>query len=287
MNPAAPMDNIGLFYNPRVSAALPLAEEIAVWLRAREIDAWLCSTKEQPPEDKLCAETTDLVVTLGGDGTILRAMPLTAPLAIPVLGLNLGRVGFLTECMPEAWARVMTRILDGQGEIEERLMLQVTLQRDADVIAQDVALNDAVISRGGLALTMRLETEIDGAPLTRYVADGLILATATGSTAYSYAVGGPILPPWIYNILLVPIAAHLSLDRPLVLNAETTVEVTVHTRVPGTLTVDGRLVGELQEGDQVRIERSKLKGRFLRLRGRGDFYRTLVRRLTPRNGEGL
>ncbi len=279
------MHNIGLFYNPRVSAALPLAKEIAAWLRAREIDAWLCSTKERPPEDKLCADTTDLLVTLGGDGTILRAMPLTAPLAIPVLGLNLGRVGFLTECLPEQWPTVMAQILDGKGGIEERLMLQVTLRRDETVIAQDVALNDAVISRGGLALTMRLETEVDGAPLTRYVADGLILATATGSTAYSYAVGGPILPPWIDNILLVPIAAHLSLDRPLVLNDESTVEVTVHTRVPGMLTVDGRLVGELQEGDHVQIERSALKGRFLRLRDRGDFYRTLVKRLTPRHGE--
>jgi NAD+ kinase len=279
------MKNIGLFYNPRVSTAQPLAEEIAAWLKAREIQSWICSTKEQPPEDKLCADATDLLVTLGGDGTILRAMPLTAPLTIPVLGLNLGRVGFLTECMPERWPTVMTQILNGEGEIEERLMLQVTLVRDGSVVAQDVALNDAVISRGGLALTMRLETRIDGAPLTRYVADGLILATATGSTAYSYAVGGPILPPWIDNILLVPIAAHLSLDRPLVLNDEVKVDVTVHTRVPGTLTVDGRMVGELQEDDHVRIERSALKGRFLRLRSRGDFYQTLVKRLTPRNGE--
>lgn len=279
------MKNIGLLYNPRASAALPLAEEILGWLEARDITAWICSTKADPPKDKLCADATDLVVTLGGDGTILRAMSLTAPLDIPVLGLNLGRVGFLTECVPERWPTVMTQILDGAGTEEERLMLQVTLHRGGDQIAQDTALNDAVISRGGLALTMRLETKIDGAPLTRYVADGLILATATGSTAYSYAVGGPILPPWIDNILLVPIAAHLSLDRPLVLNDESVVDVTVHTRVAGMLTVDGRLVGELEEGDHVCIERSPLKGRFLRLRSRGDFYRSLVRRLTPRNGD--
>ncbi|MGC9397974.1 MAG: NAD(+)/NADH kinase [Anaerolineae bacterium] len=279
------MNNIGLFYNPRVSTARPLAEEIAAWLKARNVHSWTCSTKEKPPDDELCRDATDLLVTLGGDGTILRAMPLVAPLAIPVLGLNLGRVGFLTECEPDEWPAVMTQIMEGKGTIEERLMLQVTLYRQGEQIAQDVALNDAVISRGGLALTMRLETLVEGTPLTRYVADGLILATATGSTAYSYAVGGPILPPWIDNILLSPIAAHLSLDRPLVLNDEATVEVIVHTRVPGTLTVDGHLVGELLEGDRVCVERSALKARFLRLRSRGDFYRTLVKRLTPREDE--
>jgi NAD+ kinase len=190
--------------------------------------------------------------------------------------------------MPERWQQVMSRILAGEGEIEKRLMLQVDLLREGDVIAQDVALNDAVISRGALARTLRLEASVDDAKLTRYVADGLILATATGSTAYSYAVGGPILPPWIDNILLVPIAAHLSLDRPLVLSDEAVIDIVVHTEVPGMLTVDGRLSGgELQEGDRVRISRSTLRAHFLRLRSRGDFYRTLVERLTPRNGEGL
>ncbi len=279
------MKNIGLFYNSHVSASLPLAQEIAAWLEARDVRTWLCA-REDAPTDKLCSPETDLVVTLGGDGTILRATSLTAPLGIPVLGLNLGRVGFLTECMPERWREVMKRILAGEGAIEKRLMLQVSLFRDGKLIAQDVALNDAVISRGALARTLRLEARVDDATLTRYVADGLILATATGSTAYSYAVGGPILPPWIDNILLVPIAAHLSLDRPLVLSDEAVVDIVVHTEVPGMLTVDGRLSGgELQEKDRVRISRSALQARFLRLRSREDFYRTLVARLTPRNGE--
>jgi NAD+ kinase len=281
------MKNIGLFYNSHVPASLPLAKEIAAWLKARDVRTWLCA-RENAPTDRICSPETDLVITLGGDGTILRATSITAPLGIPVLGLNLGRVGFLTECMPERWQQVMSRILAGEGEIEKRLMLQVDLLREGDVIAQDVALNDAVISRGALARTLRLEASVDDAKLTRYVADGLILATATGSTAYSYAVGGPILPPWIDNILLVPIAAHLSLDRPLVLSDEAVIDIVVHTEVPGMLTVDGRLSGgELQEGDRVRISRSTLRAHFLRLRSRGDFYRTLVERLTPRNGEGL
>ncbi len=210
-------------------------------------------------------------------------MPLVAPLGIPVLGLNLGRVGFLTECAPEHWVEVLEHILADQAHLEERMMLQVTLTRNAAIVSRDFALNDVVVSRGALARTVRLLTHIDGAVLTRYVADGLILATPTGSTAYSYAVGGPVLPPWLDNILLTPIAAHLSLDRPLVFGKETVIDIEVDARLPGMLSVDGHVAGELHHGDCVQVQRSPLKARFLRLRSRDDFYRTLVARLAPRN----
>jgi NAD+ kinase len=277
------MDDIGLLYNPRVAASLPLAEEIADWLQERGVDAWICSTQS---DDVLsgCPLHTDLLLTLGGDGTILRAMHLATPHGVPVLGLNLGRVGFLTECNPGNWERTLRGILAGEGRIELRTLLQATLVREEVPVAEDFALNDAVISRGALARTVRLETSIDDTPVVVYVGDGLILATATGSTAYSYALGGPILPPWLDNMLVVPAAAHLSMDRPMVLNAEAVVEVTVHTREPGMLTVDGQLTGELHDGDRVRVQRSSLQARFLRLRSRNDFYRSLVERLTPRNG---
>jgi NAD+ kinase len=277
------MDDIGLLYNPRVAASLPLAEEIADWLQERGVDAWICSTRS---DDVLsgCPLHTDLLLTLGGDGTILRAMHLATPHGVPVLGLNLGRVGFLTECNPGNWERTLRGILAGEGRIELRTLLQATLVREEVPVAEDFALNDAVISRGALARTVRLETSIDDTPVVVYVGDGLILATATGSTAYSYALGGPILPPWLDNMLVVPAAAHLSMDRPMVLNAEAVVEVTVHTREPGMLTVDGQLTGELHDGDRVRVQRSSLQARFLRLRSRNDFYRSLVERLTPRNG---
>lgn len=275
------MQNIGLIYNPRVETSVPLAREIAAWLEARGIGAWLCSTHDKP-SDAACVLRTDLLLTLGGDGTILRAAPLAAPLGIPILGLNLGRVGFLTECDPDQWPEVLERILADEGSIEERMMLQMTHLRGGAMRAREFALNDAVISRGALARTVHLLTAIDGALLTEYVADALILATATGSTAYSYAVGGPILPPWLDNIVMAPVAAHLSLDRPLVLNAQAVIEITVRTAIPGMVAVDGRLAGELLEGDCVRVERSPLKARFLRLRSRADFYRTLVTRLSPR-----
>ncbi len=277
------MQNIGLIYNPRVEAALPLARQIEAWLTERGVSAWLCSTHERPT-DSACLFRSNLLLTLGGDGTILRAAPLAAPLGIPMLGLNLGRVGFLTECEPEQWVEILERILANEGNLEERMMLQITHLREGAMRAREFALNDAVISRAALARTVRLRTTIDGAMLTEYVADAIILATATGSTAYSYAVGGPILPPWLDNIVVAPVAAHLSLDRPLVLNAQAVIEITtVRATIPGMVTVDGRLAGELLEGDCVRIERSPLKARFLRLRNRADFYRTLVTRLSPRN----
>jgi len=275
------LQTIGLIYNPHVEAARVLGEDILAWLTARQVQAWLCAGQECVP----IQEPADLFVTLGGDGTILRTMQRAAPAGVPVLGINLGRVGFLTEAAPAMWQDVLTRILAGEGWVESRAMLRVTLWRDGVAIAQEDALNDAVISRGALARTMRLETSIDGAFVTRYVADGLILATATGSTAYAYAAGGPILPPWHNSFLLVPAAPHLSLDRPLVLDADAVVEVKVNTEIPGMLTVDGRMEGELRHGDVVRIERSPLQARFLRLRSRCDFYCTLVARLTPRNGE--
>lgn len=272
---------IGLIYNPHVEAARVLGETILAWLSARQVEAWLCAGQECVP----IQEPADLFITLGGDGTILRTMQRAAPISVPVLGINLGRVGFLTEASPATWQDVLTRILAGEGWIENRAMLRVTLLRDAISIAQEHALNDAVVSRGALARTVRLRTFIDSAELTRYVADGLILATPTGSTAYAYAIGGPILPPWLDNILLIPAAPHLSLERPLVLGADAIVEVEVNTEIPGMLTVDGRMEGELQNGDVVRIERSPLQARFLRLRNRCDFFCTLVARLTPRNGE--
>jgi NAD+ kinase len=215
---------------------------------------------------------------------MLRAVPFTAPLNIPLLGINLGRVGFLTECMPDAWPETLEKIMAGEGQVEKRIMLQVLLMREGEIVYRDAGLNDVVVSRGGQARIVHLDVDIDKASLTCYVADGLIIATATGSTAYSYAVGGPVLPPWVENIILVPVAAHLSFDRPLVLDATSNIDVTVHTRMPAMLTVDGRLAGKLREGDQIAIQRSPLVARFLRLGNHNDFYRTLVARLTPHNG---
>jgi len=272
---------VSLVYSAQVEPALPLAQTMAAWIRAQGREAKVAARDAFVLPDMVC----DLVVVLGGDGSILRAMRQAAPLGVPLLGINLGRVGFLTEAPPEAWQDTLRRVLAGEGWIESRTMLRAALWRKGNCLAQDDALNDAVVSRGALARTVRLKTSVDGIPLTRYVTDGLIISTATGSTAYAYAVGGPILPPWLSNLVIIPAAPHLSLERPLVLDATATIDIEVATEMPGMLTLDGRVVGELLNGDMVHLERSPLKGRFLRLEGREAFYRTLVARLTPHHGD--
>ncbi|MDF1513021.1 MAG: NAD(+)/NADH kinase [Anaerolineae bacterium] len=273
--------NVGLVYNSQVEAALPLVKDISTWLNHRNIQTWTCAIDELD----VIPQNTDLILTLGGDGSILRITQKTALAGTPLLGINLGRVGFLTETQPDTWEMTLERVVAGDAHVEERMMLCVSLIRDRIQIAQETALNDAVVSRSALARTVRLTAYIDGALLTRYVTDALILATATGSTAYAYALGGPILPPWLDNILVIPAAPHLSLERPLVLDAAAIVEVKINTEIPGMLSVDGRMEGELLNDDVVRIQRSTTKARFLRLRNRNDYYRTLVTRLTPRNGD--
>jgi len=275
------IQTIGLVYNALVERSRGLAHEIAAWLQARKVASWTCTTLDYTEH----CPVADLIVTLGGDGSILRVAQRAAPVGTAILGINLGRVGFLTEAAPDAWQTTLQRVLDGEGAIEARMMLCVSLLRGGVGDAQEQALHDAVISRGALARTVRLLASIDGAFVARYVADGLILATPTGSTAYAYAVGGPILPPWLENIVLIPAAPHLSLERPFVLDAEAVVEVRVETEMEGMLSVDGRMEGELHNGDIIRVERSAIKARFLRLRSRNDFYDTLVERLTPHNGE--
>lgn len=275
---------IGLVYSTRAERSPALAQEIQAWLlNTRGVEVWCCPISECPIDPF----SADLLITLGGDGTILRVAQWAAPAEIPILGINLGRVGFLTEAAPELWQTTLTQVLDGKAGVEPRMMLCVTLLRQGVAIAQEQVLNDAAVSRGALARTVRLHTSIDGTVMTRYVADGLILATPTGSTAYAYAVGGPILPPWLDNIVVVPAAPHLSMERPLVLDAQSVIEVRVETQIPGMLSVDGRMEGELLNGDVVRVERSEIRARFLRLRSRNDFYETLVARLTPRNGDLL
>ncbi len=224
---------------------------------------------------------SDLVVTLGGDGSLLRAARMAAPHRALILGVNLGRLGFLAECSPDNWAGPLTQVLAGDYWIEERMMLSAETHRGDQVIGRHLALNDVVISRGTLARAIQLATYVDGEYLTTYYADGLIVATATGSTAYALAVGGPILPPELRSILIIPIAPHLSMDRAVVLSQGSKVEGQVRTDHQATLTVDGQYEFDLSNGDRVLISASSLVGRFVRVQPRNYFYHALLSRLVP------
>jgi NAD+ kinase len=265
-----------LLCHPRLGAARSLADEMSAQLSAWQIAVdHIASADEQPIDFR----QYDLVVALGGDGWMLRAGRLTAEAGVPVLGVNLGRLGFLAEVQPDEWRSVFERVRDGDYWIEQRLMLHTDLWRgDQNVMAFEV-LNEVVISRGAVVRPVRLETYIDGGLLTTYVADGLIISTPTGSTAYALAVNGPILPPDLKNILLIPVAPHLSMDRAIVLARGSSVTVVAHTEHQAVISGDGAIEEPLTDGDRIVVEASPHVARFVRVQDPSYFYRTLMARM--------
>lgn len=275
---------VGVLAHPVRPHTAPVAEHIAATLRAHDLDVWAYTVWD---EDDVRGQITgtDLVIAIGGDGAMLRAGRVCAPDGVPVLGVNMGHLGFLTEVQDlNEWDETLAAVLAGNYWIEQRMMIRATgLRNGSELFAAD-ALNDVVISRGSVMGIIRVHTYVDGDWTTTYTADALIIATATGSTAYAPASGGPILPPEVRNILIVPVAPHLSLDRPIVLPQGVMVEVVVSedTRTETVVAVDGATLGELNPGDRVRIQASDCVSRFLRLRERNYFYRSLLDRLEPR-----
>jgi NAD+ kinase len=275
--------SVGVLYNGRIPQAPPLAAEMKRWMAQRVDRVQVCAIDDA--RDALCFSEVDLLVTLGGDGSILQAARLAASHHVLILGINLGRVGFLTEADTGQWKDVLSRALHGDYWVEERMMLRVQAWRERAMMTQVEALNDAVVGRHDRGRAVHLRAEVDGGELATYVADGLIVATPTGSTAYALAAGGPILPPQLRNILLVPVAPHLSMERPIVLAEGVTVSITVIGRRPAVLMVDGQVAADLEHGDSVSVAASPHVARFARVREQTYFYKTLVSRLVPRNEE--
>jgi NAD+ kinase len=273
-----PIKYVGLLYHPRIAESRGLAAEILEFLEGHDVSAWIGSGWDEPAVAGQAARL-DMLVTLGGDGSMLRAARMASRHGIPILGVNLGRLGFLAEVQPTEWPDRMRRVLNGDYWIEERMMLHAECWRGQETLGSYEALNDVVVSRGSLARVVRLSAYVDGGYLTTYVADGLIVSTATGSTAYALAAGGPIVPPELKNMLLIPLAPHLSLERAIVLSQGSMVRVRVHTDHTAILTVDGQFEVELADGDEVKVVASPRIGRFIRLQDRAYFYRTLMKRL--------
>lgn len=275
---------VGVLAHPTRPKTAPIAEQIAVSLEARGLTTHLY-TVWHPDDVTPHLHECDVVIAIGGDGAMLRSARVCAPFGIPVLGLNMGHLGFLTEVPgPEQWPAALDSLLDERYWIEQRMMIDVQVWRSGVCISTGEALNEAVIGRGGMSRVVRLDTYIDSEWTTTYNADALIVATATGSTAYALAAGGPILPPELRSILLVPVAPHLSLDRPIVLPEGATVEVIVaeggHADV--ALAVDGEQMATLHPGDHVSVQASQHVSRFIRMREKRYFYRSLLDRLEPR-----
>ncbi|MBE0415995.1 MAG: NAD(+)/NADH kinase [Dehalococcoidia bacterium] len=271
------MKKVGILYHPKIAAAGALAEELAGLLPSLDASCWLCSAWEEE-KARAQVEGTELIFSVGGDGTILRAARSALPWSIPIVGINLGRLGFMTELSAAEARERLPAFLAGKGWIDERAMLQVELASKGPFHA----LNDVVLGRGAISRVVYVETTIDGAPLTTYKADGVILATATGSTGYSLAAGGPILYPQAREILLKPISPHLNFANALVLPPTAVVELRVRTDHQAMLSIDGQIDLELESGDAVRVRLSPHVTRFLRAQPPTFFYSTLMERLVPR-----
>ena len=225
------MKKVGILYHPMIEAAYTLAKELESFLGSSGVSVWLCSAWEG---EKARAQVgnTDLILTTGGDGTILRAAHVALLARIPITGVNLGKLGFMTELSAAEAVDRLPALLAGDGWIDERAMLEAELpptDQEHKSARTFYALNDVVVARGATARVVYVEASIDGEPLTTYKADGVIVATATGSTGYSLAAGGPILHPRAREFILLPILPHLSLAYPMVLPATSIVKLRITT----------------------------------------------------------
>lgn len=276
---------IGVLAHPSRPDTHPVAREIAATLGRRGIETWVQAVWDEASAAREVA-CADVVMAIGGDGAMLRAARVCAEHEVPVLGVNMGWLGFLTEIeKPEDCAAGLDKLLAGKYWIEQRMMLQATVLEDKQrVVGAFRALNDVVISGSVFGRMVQIAAYIDKHWATTYNADALILSTPTGSTAYALSTGGPILPPELRNILLTPMAPHLSMDRPIVLSqgAVVDIEPTSENRHSVVLTVDGRVAAELSEDQHIRVTSAEPQSLFVRLRDRNYFYRSLLDRMEPR-----
>lgn len=269
---------IGILHHPKISRSQPLASEIEAWLQEQAIDTWVGSTWNEESIHEVIADFT-LLIVLGGDGSILRAARIAAAYNIPLFNINLGKLGFLSEVEPADWQAKLIRVLNKEYWLEKRMLLQATGYRNGQVVGAYVALNEIVVARGTQARVVRLGLFVDGDHVTTYTADGLIVATPTGSTAYSMAAGGPILPPQLQNFLVMPVAPHLSLNRAVVLHQDAVVMIKVHMDHEATLTADGQDAISLQNGDTVVVRKHQFESCFARVSSSSYFYDRLMQGL--------
>ncbi len=275
---------IAILYQGRKQGTSELARQLAPQLQAlgyavRTID--IRGEKEDEEEVDCQLDDCDFVLVLGGDGTILHATRLCARANIPIVGVNFGRVGFLTELEPEEVAEKLPLYLEQDPSVwvDKRSMLQAELEQDG-VREEFLALNDIVIARGTWPRMVEIDIWVDNHVYNKTYADGIILCTATGSTAYNMAVGGPLLHPQVESCVLTPIAPHLAFDRSLILQPEATVRLQIFTgSQDGVFSADGQMNREIKNGATVIVRKSQYEARFLRRRPPTYFYQIISAKL--------
>lgn len=276
------MASFGFIIHHERPAAHELARDAAAWLldrghelRLPQSDAVVAGLAELGCPDEKLAHGLDVAISIGGDGTMLRTVDLVAADNVPVIGINVGQLGYLTEVEPQGMRMALKRFLSGAYDIEERMLIRVTVEsRTVDLDGPRLALNEAVLEKTPMGHTVRLGVSVDGEFFTPYAADGLILATPTGSTAYSFSARGPIVAPTHRCLLLTPVSPHMLFDRSLVLDPSAVVRIEVQGHRPATLSVDGRNLGTLEEGDSFTCTAAPGSARFVMF-GHRDFLRIL------------
>lgn len=266
---------IGIFIHPHWGMAQELAERLCSALKGQVPEVWQSlAWDDKVPQEQI--EGTDLLICLGGDGSMLWAARMIIPHRVPILGVNLGRLGFLAEVRPQELLEKLPDILKGRYRIEERAMLQ------AQVPAWGLtfhALNDVVVGRASAGRPVYVDVSVDHTHLALYRCDAVIIASATGSTAYSLSAGGPILHPESRDMVLTPVAPHLAAARPLVLPPNAVVDLVVSAEAEAVVSIDGQLDRQLGTGEGVSVCRSPYVARLVRLSQPADYYALLAERL--------
>jgi len=258
------MKQVAIFAKVHDPRCQGVASELVTWLEQRNcaplVDAHLARHVgySQGFSDEQIRDKAELVVVLGGDGTLISVARLFSNRQVPIVGVNLGSLGFLTEITVEQLYPVLEQCLAGSHRVTERMMLDVTVTRGEQEISHCQVLNDAVINKGALARIIELEAKVNGNFLTTFKADGLIISTPTGSTGYSLSAGGPIVQPLMQCTVITPICPHTLTNRPIVISDQSVVRIVVKSSFDEMvyLTLDGQVGVELQEGDCIEARRA-------------------------------
>ena len=275
-----PIRKVGFIVNDTIAPAIEASDRIAKLLVSKRVSVVQShSASPDVPVTWTREDELDMIFTFGGDGTILRAARFAAPLGVPLMGVNLGRVGFLTEMNPWQVQERLQLFLQGKYWIEKRAMLKAELWRSNECVGPFLALNDVVASRAALSRVVNCTLSVNSHKVTTYVADGVIVATPTGSTAYSMAAGGPILHPELRSYVVTPIAPYLTLLGSLVLPDDNVLDLHIDTDDEAFLTIDGQMHMALRDGDTIHVITSPDPCLFARVQDRAYFSATLVNRL--------
>ncbi|HEU4328296.1 MAG TPA: NAD(+)/NADH kinase [Roseiflexaceae bacterium] len=273
------MRRIGVVHNPFSQPSIDLAAQVQGWLKAQGVETWV-GTSQEGREDISTLSCLDLLIALGGDGTVLRAARLSLTCGnVPVLPVALGHLNFMAELQPNELHSGLESVLRGEFWRDERSLLEATIHTNGRAPRRQIALNEVVLARGEINRVMMIDVEIYHAAFTTYHADGVIVASATGSTAYALAAGGPIIDPRSRALVLVPIAAHLSAVHSLVLHEDAEVTLRLRGRYPAAFVADGRDPVPLHEGDVVEVRRAAQTCIFARVHPPSDFYARMPQRL--------